>query len=59
VKTIDIQQLGQVIKENLMLQNAVEHALQVAIEAVIDTAERVLVIEKKHRFGNHLCYNKK
>jgi uncharacterized protein YutE (UPF0331/DUF86 family) len=35
------------LKENLMLQNAVEHALQVAIEAVIDTAERVLVIEKQ------------
>ncbi|MDR0680920.1 MAG: DUF86 domain-containing protein, partial [Dysgonamonadaceae bacterium] len=35
------------LQENLMLQNAVEHALQVAIEAAIDTAERVLAIEKQ------------
>ncbi|MDR2651962.1 MAG: DUF86 domain-containing protein [Prevotellaceae bacterium] len=35
------------LQENLMLQNAVEHALQIAIEAIIDTAERVLAIEKQ------------
>jgi uncharacterized protein YutE (UPF0331/DUF86 family) len=35
------------LQENVMLQRAVERDLQVAIEAVIDTAERVLAIEKQ------------
>jgi uncharacterized protein YutE (UPF0331/DUF86 family) len=35
------------LQENVMLQRAVERELQVAIEAVIDTAERVLAIEKQ------------
>jgi uncharacterized protein YutE (UPF0331/DUF86 family) len=35
------------LQDNLMLQNAVEHVLQVAIEAVIDTVERILSIEKQ------------
>jgi uncharacterized protein YutE (UPF0331/DUF86 family) len=35
------------LQENVMLQRAVERELQVAIEAVIDTAERILAIEKQ------------
>jgi uncharacterized protein YutE (UPF0331/DUF86 family) len=35
------------LTENTMLQNAVEQALQVAIEAVIDTAEHILAIEEQ------------
>jgi uncharacterized protein YutE (UPF0331/DUF86 family) len=32
------------LQENVLLQRAVERELQVAIEAVIDTAERILAI---------------
>ncbi|MDR2775375.1 MAG: DUF86 domain-containing protein [Tannerella sp.] len=35
------------LQENVMLQRAVERELQIAIEAVIDTAERILAIEKQ------------
>lgn len=35
------------LNDNLMLQNAVEHALQIAIEAIIDTSERILALEKQ------------
>jgi uncharacterized protein YutE (UPF0331/DUF86 family) len=35
------------LQNNVMLQRAVERELQVVIEAVIDTAERILAIEKQ------------
>jgi uncharacterized protein YutE (UPF0331/DUF86 family) len=35
------------LQENVMLQRAVERELQVAIEAVIDTGERILALEKQ------------
>lgn len=35
------------LKESSLLQNAVERALQVAIEAVIDSGERILALEKQ------------
>jgi uncharacterized protein YutE (UPF0331/DUF86 family) len=34
------------LKESTLLQNAVERALQVAIEAMIDVAERILAVNK-------------
>ncbi len=34
------------LKESTLLQNAVERALQVAIEAMIDVAERILALNK-------------
>jgi uncharacterized protein YutE (UPF0331/DUF86 family) len=37
----------KMLQESVMLQRTVERELQVAIEAVIDTAERVLAIEKQ------------
>ncbi|MDR3366577.1 MAG: DUF86 domain-containing protein [Prevotellaceae bacterium] len=36
-----------VLQENTMLQNATERALQVAIEAVVDTCERILALENQ------------
>jgi uncharacterized protein YutE (UPF0331/DUF86 family) len=35
------------LQQNTMLQNATERALQVAIEAVIDTCERILALEEQ------------
>jgi uncharacterized protein YutE (UPF0331/DUF86 family) len=35
------------LQKNTMLQRAVERSLQVAIEAVIDTAERLLALERQ------------
>jgi uncharacterized protein YutE (UPF0331/DUF86 family) len=35
------------LQKNAMLQNATERALQVAIEAVIDTCERILALENQ------------
>jgi uncharacterized protein YutE (UPF0331/DUF86 family) len=35
------------LQESVMLQRAVERELQVAIEAVIDTGERILALEKQ------------
>jgi uncharacterized protein YutE (UPF0331/DUF86 family) len=35
------------LQENVMLQRAVERELQVAIDTVIDTAERILAVEKQ------------
>ncbi len=36
----------QKLQESTLLQNAVERALQVAIEAMIDVAERILALKK-------------
>lgn len=40
------------LQKSTMLQNATEHALQVAIEAVIDTCERILAIEQQTPSGS-------
>jgi uncharacterized protein YutE (UPF0331/DUF86 family) len=36
----------QKLQSNLMLQSAIERALQVAVEAMIDIAERILALKK-------------
>ncbi|GAB6395518.1 MAG: DUF86 domain-containing protein [Bacteroidales bacterium] len=36
-----------VLQENIMMQRAVERDLQMAIEAVIDTSERIMAIEQQ------------
>ncbi|MDR1415813.1 MAG: DUF86 domain-containing protein [Prevotellaceae bacterium] len=40
------------LQESTMLQNATERALQVAIEAVIDTCERILALENQQPPSN-------
>jgi uncharacterized protein YutE (UPF0331/DUF86 family) len=41
----------EMLRENVMLQRAVERDLQIAIEAVIDIVQRVLAIEKQTPSG--------
>ena len=41
-----------VLQTNAMLQNATERALQVAIEALIDTCERILALEQQAPSGS-------
>ncbi|MDR1022525.1 MAG: DUF86 domain-containing protein [Prevotellaceae bacterium] len=40
------------LQQNTMLQKATERALQVAIEAVIDTCERILALEQQAPAGS-------
>ncbi|MDR0566569.1 MAG: DUF86 domain-containing protein [Prevotellaceae bacterium] len=47
------------LQKSTMLQNATEHALQVAIEAVIDTCERILALEQQTPSGSSAAAVKK
>jgi uncharacterized protein YutE (UPF0331/DUF86 family) len=54
VKRIEAYNITSFIlfRENIMMQDAVERALQLAIEAMIDTCKRVLALEKQTPRGS-------